>query len=144
MSLTIKQAAFARAYIELGSPSEAYKAAFNASKMGAPSIAVEATRLLANPKVALKIAELQAEAQAAHQITVASLVAELEEARAAALGQDKPQASAAVAATMGKAKLLGLEAPAKVDLSSSDGTMSPSAPAVATEVLTKLNQAPGD
>ncbi len=31
-----------------------------------------------------------------------------------------------------------------IDITSSDGTMSPSAPAVATEVLTKLNQAHGD
>jgi len=31
-----------------------------------------------------------------------------------------------------------------IDITSSDGTMSPSAPAVATEVLTKLNQSHGD
>lgn len=61
------------------------------------------------------------------QITLKTLLDELEEARQAALCQEKPQAAAMVAASMGKAKLLGLEAPAKVDHSSSDGSMSPKA-----------------
>ena len=43
-----------------------------------------------------------------HELTIDDLVAELEEARTAALGAENPQSSAAVSATMGKAKLLGL------------------------------------
>lgn len=50
------------------------------------------------------------------QITVHTLLQELEEARIAASTGEKPQAAAMVSATMGKAKLLGLEAPSKVEL----------------------------
>ena len=142
--LTPKQEKFCLAYIQLGTPGEAYRVAFEPPNMSSASISVQASKLLATPKIALRIAELNAEAQAIHQITVGDLVNELEEARKVALSQEKPQTSAAVAATMGKAKLLGLEAPSKIDHSSTDGTMSPSATAVATEVLTKLNQAHGD
>ena len=39
---------------------------------------------------------------------------------------------------------MGWKEKRELDVTSSDGTMSPSAPAVATEVLTKLNQAHGD
>ena len=44
-----------------------------------------------------------------HVMTVGDLLKELEEARQAALGAENPQSSAAVAATMGKAKILGLD-----------------------------------
>jgi phage terminase small subunit len=44
-----------------------------------------------------------------HEITVDTLLTELEEARKAALGAETPQAAAAVGATMGKAKLLSLD-----------------------------------
>ena len=50
--------------------------------------------------------QLQAEHQGRHEVTVDSLVAELDEARALAIEVKTP--SAAVAASMGKAKLLGL------------------------------------
>lgn len=42
-------------------------------------------------------------------VTVESLLEELEEARTAALGAATPQCGPAVAATMGKAKLCGLD-----------------------------------
>lgn len=42
-------------------------------------------------------------------VTVESLTEELEEARKAALGAENPQCGAAVSATMGKAKLYGLD-----------------------------------
>ena len=55
------------------------------------------------------------------QITLKTLLDELEEARQAALCQEKPQAAAMVAASMGKAKLLGLEAPTKTELTGPNG-----------------------
>lgn len=55
------------------------------------------------------------------QITLKTLLDELEEARQAALCQEKPQAAAMVAASMGKAKLLGLEAPSKLELTGANG-----------------------
>lgn len=125
MTLTPKQEAFAHAYIETGNASEAYRRAYQASNMSNEAIKVEACRLLASPNVALTVDKLKEGATQRHRMTVDDLLRELEEARCVALNQEKPQAGAAVAASMGKAKLLGLEAPSKVDHSSTDGTMSP-------------------
>jgi hypothetical protein len=47
-------------------------------------------------------------AEEALKITVDDLVRELDEARLIALGAVKPQSAAAVSATLGKAKLLGM------------------------------------
>lgn len=65
-----------------------------------------AARLNANESVRARIAEIQAKASKRAEITVQSLADELEEARAIALKEG--QTSAAVSATMGKAKLFGL------------------------------------
>lgn len=106
IKLTPKQEAFCYGYIETGNASGAYRAAYNAEKMKPESVAVQAAKMLASPKIALKIDALRAELRQRHEITVDDLVAELEEARKLAFETDK--AAAAVQATMGKAKLLGL------------------------------------
>ena len=108
MALTPKQEAFALAYVETGNASEAYRRAYNAEKMKPASVAVNASKLLADAKVAPRVKELQAKAVERHEITVDDLIRELEEARTAASKQEKPQAAAMVAATLGKAKLLGM------------------------------------
>ena len=59
-----------------------------------------------------------------NEITVDTLLDELEEARKAALDADTAQSSAAVSATMGKARLLGLDKKI-VDHMSSDGSLMP-------------------
>ncbi len=66
----------------------------------------QASRLLTKANVWDRIAELQAQHRARLDVTVESLTAELEEARALAIANG--QASAAVQATMGIAKLHGL------------------------------------
>lgn len=104
--LTEKQAAFARAYIETGNASEAYRLSYDAARMKDETVHVKASELLKNGKVTVRIADLQAEAAERHDITVDSLVVELEEARKLAIDTEAP--GAAVSATMGKAKLLGL------------------------------------
>lgn len=108
MSLTPKQEGFCRLYIETGNASEAYRRSYDAQNMKQEAIWVEACRLLDNPKVALRVAELQQSLVKRHEVTVDSLMLELEEARTAAMGATNPQSAAAVAATMGKAKLAGL------------------------------------
>ena len=80
---------------------------YSAEKMTAASVSVAASRLLDNAKIALRIAELKAEHAKRHEITVDDLIAELEEARQLAI--DTSQSGSAVTATMGKAKLLGLD-----------------------------------
>lgn len=127
MSLTPKQEAFARAYVETSNASEAYRRAYNAENMKRESIAVEACKLLDDPNVAQMVERLKEEALQRHRLTVDDILRELEEARMAAYQQEKPQAAAMVAASMGKAKILGLEAPTKVDHTSSDGSMTPRA-----------------
>lgn len=109
MSLTQKQEKFCQAYIETGNASEAYRTAYAADKMKPEAIHVNASKLLDNAKVALRVSELQGEIKQRHNVTVDSLLAELEEARQKALNAETPQSSAAVAATMGKAKLTGLD-----------------------------------
>jgi phage terminase small subunit len=106
-NLTPKQEAFCLAYIETGNASEAYRRAYNAGKMKPEVIAVKACELLKSGNVSVRVSELQAAAAERSAITVDDLIAELEEARAAAAGAPNPQSAAMVAATMGKAKLLG-------------------------------------
>ena len=57
-------------------------------------------------------------------MTVDSLLVELEQARQIALGAETPQTAAAVSATLGKAKLVGLDKQI-LDLRSGDGSMTP-------------------
>lgn len=120
--LTIKQEAFCQAYIETGNASEAYRKAYAADKMKPETINRNAKALLDNSKIATRVAELQGEIKDRHNVTVDSLLLELEEARRAALTAETPQSSAAVAATMGKAKLVGLDKQV-IDHTSSDGSM---------------------
>lgn len=108
--LTLKQEAFCYAYIENGgNASEAYRTAYDAGTMGNSAIWNEASRLLQNPQVAIRVQELRKAIEDAHKLTVNDLLKELEESRAAALTAETVQASAAVSATMGKARLLGLD-----------------------------------
>ncbi len=109
MTLTIKQEAFCQAYIETGNASEAYRSSYAAENMKPDAVHVQASKLLDNPKIALRVTELRGEIKDRHCVTVDSLLAELEEARQAALTAETPQSSAAVAATLGKAKLTGLD-----------------------------------
>ena len=108
MALTQKQESFCLAYLETGNASEAYRRSYNAGKMKQEVIAVKACELLKTGSVAVRVAELQASAVERNKITVDDLLRELEEARIAALTAETTQTSAAVAATMGKAKLLGM------------------------------------
>lgn len=63
-------------------------------------------RLKANESIVTRVEELQAKAAVKCELTIADLVAELEEARA--LAKEVAQPASLVTATMGKAKLLGL------------------------------------
>lgn len=120
MALTIKQEAFALAYVETGNASEAYRQAYDAAGMKPASINRKAKELMDNGKIAARVEQLQSKAVERHEITVSDLIRELEEARVAASTSEKPQAAAMVAATMGKAKLLGLVTD-RQELSGKDG-----------------------
>ena len=106
IKLTPKQEKFCQGYIETGNASEAYRQAYNAEKMRPDTVNNKAYGLLQKGGIRARLDELRAEHKKRHEITVDTLVAELEEARKLAFETDK--AAAAVSATMGKAKLLGL------------------------------------
>lgn len=105
MGLTPKQEAFCLAYIETGNASEAYRRAYDADGMKPGSINVNASKLLTNAKVALRVAELQSAHAERHKFTVDDMVRQLDEDRKFARELATP--AAAISASMGKAKLLG-------------------------------------
>lgn len=130
-ALTPKQEAFCQRYIETSNASEAYRLAYN-SKAKPATQHRSAHEVLAHPKVAARLAELRAKLETAHDVTVASLLTELEEARK--VGKDRGQASAMVAATLGKARLAGLDkgageddpetTPTRIEVTVKDGRLS--------------------
>lgn len=91
---------FAQGLAKGKSASEAY--ALAGFKPNQPN----ASRLISKDMVRARVAELQSKVAEKVAVTVDSLAVELEEARAIAIKEKQP--SAAVSATMGKAKLFGL------------------------------------
>lgn len=122
--LTDKQERFCQLYIETTDASEAYRGAYDAKRMKPNTVNRKASELKKQPQIDARIKELQGEHREEHGITVGTLLDELEEARQAALTAETAQASAAVNATMSKAKLLGLDKQI-IDLQSSDGSIKP-------------------
>jgi phage terminase small subunit len=122
--LTAKQEAFALAYVETGNAAEAYRRAYDVKAATQHStIYVAASELMRNPKIRVRVQQLQDQAASMALYTVKAAFEEYEQARQLALQEANP--SAAVSAVNGKVKLFGLDQPAKVDLSSTDGSMSP-------------------
>ncbi len=123
-ALTPKQEAFAQAYVETGNASEAYRRSYDASRTKPYVVNVKASQLLADGRISVRVAELRAELAERNAVTVDTLLAELEDARNIALSAMIPQSSAAVSATLGKAKLLGLLTD-KLDAKVTNGTLPP-------------------
>lgn len=88
---------------------EAYRRAYNSGKMKSDTVDVKASQMMAKDKIAVRVRELRDTTARKAMITVETLLVELEEARQAALCAETVQSSAAVSATMSKAKLLGLD-----------------------------------
>ena len=70
IKLTPKQERFCYGYMETGNASGAYRAAYNAERMKPESVAVQAAKMLASPKIALKIDALRAELKQRHVVTI--------------------------------------------------------------------------
>jgi phage terminase small subunit len=127
VALTPKQEGFCLSYRETGNASEAYRRNYSTENQKPETINRNAKTLLDNSKILARLSELGAVTAKRHAVTVDSLIAELEEARQAALSAESPQSAAAVGATMGKAKLMGMDKQV-IDHQSSDGSMRPPAP----------------
>lgn len=121
-NLTPKQEGFCTAYVETGNATEAYRLHYDVSKMKAETINRAAKEMLDLSKISTRIDELRKMVGVKHNITIESILAELEEARQLAFETGK--AGPAVQASMGKAKLAGLDRQI-IDHTSSDGTMTP-------------------
>lgn len=121
--LTPKQEAFALAYVECGNATEAYRRAYDVdpSNLRDSWLHVEACQLLDNPKVAIRVKELQEQAAKLSLYTIKQAVDEYDEARRLALSLEKP--AAAVQAIAGKVKLFGLDQATKLkaELTGKDG-----------------------
>jgi len=104
--MTPKQELFAQAYLETSNASEAYKRAYN-TQANANTVNRKASQLFKHPEVIKLLAELKAETRQRHKLTIDDILQELEQSRLLAL--ENIQCSAAVTATMSKAKLLGLD-----------------------------------
>jgi phage terminase small subunit len=107
MKITQKQNNFALVYVECGNAAEAYRSAYNTSSMKMQTIHRKATELMTNGTVTARITDLKDSAAKRNEITVDSLVNELENARSIAMELNNP--ATMVTATMGKAKLMGLD-----------------------------------
>ena len=112
--LTPKQEKFAQKYVELGNASEAYRRAYDAENMKKVTINKRSSELMQNGAITGRIGELMDAAQERHDITVDELSAQLQQDRKYALMFG--QASAAVSASMGLARLHGLIIEKKEDV----------------------------
>jgi len=123
MALTVKQENFCLAYMETGNASEAYRRAYDAGNMSSNATHVAASRLMENPKVALRIEALRSKVEAKALLTIERLTTDL--LRIAAKGEalgEAPGLSVSRASLMDAAKLNGLVVDKK-DHTSSDGSM---------------------
>lgn len=121
MALTPKQEAFARAYIETGNASEAYRRAYDAGNMKPETINRNAKALLDNNKIATRLEEYRKEVAKRTLVTAELLTDRL--MRLAQKGEDKdtePGFSVARASLMDVAKLNGLIVD-KAELAGKDG-----------------------
>jgi hypothetical protein len=105
-----KHEQFCQVWLETGNKSEAYRKSHpNSLKWKDDTVHNKASALSRQAQVLARYEQLQDDAVKAHGITIESLLVELETARQAALTSDTPQSSAAITATMSKAKLVGLD-----------------------------------
>lgn len=107
-SLTVKQEAFVRAFLESGNASKAYRTAYNAENMKDNAIHVSASQLLANPKIAIRVKEARESSAKRHDITIAKLTDMLVDAYHLAMKESVEAPAAAVSAVLAIGKLHGL------------------------------------
>ena len=93
-----------------GNKSQAYRESHpNSLKWKDETVHNKASALSKKGEVLARYQQLQKIASENHGITIESLLKELDEARGVALSAETPQSSAAITATMSKAKLVGLD-----------------------------------
>lgn len=104
--ITAKQEKACLVFIETGCKSTAYRAGYHTENMKPETVNRKATELFNTDMVTARVAELQAEHRAVHDVTIEGLTRKLELARLMAHAEGQP--GAAVSAILGTAKLHGL------------------------------------
>lgn len=104
--LTPKQENFCLVYIETGNASEAYRQSYDAGGSSEAAINVAASKLLDNPKVVLRLAEIRKPALERAQITLEVHLNDLKRLRDKA--EDAEKFGPAVAAEISRGKASGL------------------------------------
>ena len=105
--LTPKQEKFCQVVVETGNYNEAYRQSYGKfNNMNPNSSKRQAVILSKIPEIAQEIDRLREAARERHSVSVDTVTLELEDARMVAM--ESSNASAAVQASMGKAKLHGL------------------------------------
>ena len=117
--LTAKQEAFAQAVADGMSQADAYRTAYDASRMKQSSIHVNASKMLADAKVVQRVDELRSKlvtkALWTREMSVKALVGAYKEGNA----------SAKVAAVKELNAMHGFNAPGQLEISNPDGTLRP-------------------
>jgi len=110
MALTAKQEAFAQAIVSGMTQSDAYRTAYNAGKMKATSINVNASKLCADANIAQRVAELRipVAAEAQEKMVYGLVEAMNEAAEALAVSRGVRNGGAMINAVTLRAKLNGL------------------------------------
>lgn len=104
--LTPKQEKFCQLVAGGKGLSEAYRESYNANRMKPESVHRNAKAMMDNIKIASRVEVIREKHAKRHEITVDDLVRDLQQDREFAY--EVGAASAAITATMGKGKLLGL------------------------------------
>lgn len=113
--LTVQQKLFCQKYIECkGNASEAYRQSYNCKESSPQVIWNEASILLHNHEVSVRIQELQAEFSEELKYTVRDAFAELQDA--IEFAKKHGQAAPVIAAIKAKIDMFGLDAPKKINI----------------------------
>jgi hypothetical protein len=101
--LTIKQDAFVNALLETGNQFEAYCRAYSCENMSREAIDVEASKLVRNPKITLRLAQFRESKTAESMLTLEGHMEELRSLRD--LAKSAGQLSAAISAEVKRGEL---------------------------------------
>lgn len=91
IALTPKQEKFCQEYVKTGNKSEAYRLAYSSNKMTSASINTEASSMYDNPKITLRIKELQKRIEQEHEIDIDWCISKL---KTVVLDDEKDRVSA--------------------------------------------------
>jgi hypothetical protein len=104
-TLTLKRERFVNAYLETGNQTEAYRRSYNCQNMSQHAIEVEASRLMKNPEVSLRIRLARESERADSLLTLEDHMSQLKNLRDASVTLG--QLSAAIKAEELRGKLRG-------------------------------------